>query len=361
MKIAILTKYGDLAASTRQRFYQYQPYLEETGFEIIKVPFLNNNYLYDFFNKDQRNVGWVLQSYIKRFLWIVSRPDVDLIWLHCDLFPYMPGFFERLLSFTKKPIICDLDDAIFHNYNLNSKWYVRKILSRKLYDTISLADITFCGNQYILKYAKKISSRIKIVPTVVDTNILTPNDINKSNDNLIKIGWIGSPTTSRQYLFPKIPILENLVTKEGGQINVMGANKKEIYKYQSVKFFEWSEKCELSFLQSLDIGIMPLTSTPWARGKCGYKLIQYMSCGLPVIASPVGVNKEIVKHGINGFLAETDEDWQKYIKILINDSQLRKRMGEEGRKKVEDQYSLKVWAPRVSQLIHSVLSKNDTR
>jgi hypothetical protein len=114
------------------------------------------------------------------------------------------------------------------------------------------------------------------------------------------------------------------------------------------------EETEVSAIQSMDIGVMPLTDTPWARGKCGYKLIQYMACGLPVIASPVGVNKDIVEHGVNGFLAETDKEWCSAIETLLSDSELRRRMGAAGRKKVEESYSLQVWGPRVAQMLRGV-------
>jgi len=104
----------------------------------------------------------------------------------------------------------------------------------------------------------------------------------------------------------------------------------------------------------MDIGIMPLPDEPWARGKCGYKLIQYMACGLPVVASPVGVNSEIVQHGVNGFLAQTEEEWAEAIQTLAESDKLRARMGEEGRRIAHTQYSLETWGPKLAKLIRSV-------
>jgi len=108
-------------------------------------------------------------------------------------------------------------------------------------------------------------------------------------------------------------------------------------------------------IQSMAIGVMPLPDTPWTRGKCGYKLIQYMACGLPVIASPVGVNAEIVEHGVNGFLAETDAEWREALVTLLRDPDLRSRMGAAGRQKVEKQYSIQVWGPRVAGMLSQVV------
>ena len=111
----------------------------------------------------------------------------------------------------------------------------------------------------------------------------------------------------------------------------------------------------------MDIGIMPLTDTPWARGKCGYKLIQYMACGIPVIASPVGVNAELVEHGVNGFLASSDAEWAETLQTLLHDPDLRARMGEAGRRKVEREYSLQVWGPRVAHMLRDVASTGKSR
>lgn len=116
----------------------------------------------------------------------------------------------------------------------------------------------------------------------------------------------------------------------------------------------WAEESEVARIHEMDIGIIPLTDTPWARGKCGYKLIQYMACGIPVIASPVGVNAEIVDHGVNGFLASSDVEWAEALQTLLRDPALRIRMGEAGRRKVERDYSLQVWGPRVAELLHQV-------
>jgi len=111
----------------------------------------------------------------------------------------------------------------------------------------------------------------------------------------------------------------------------------------------------------MDIGVMPMPDTPWTRGKCGYKLIQYMACGLPVVAAPVGVNAEIVEHGVNGFLASTDQEWREALSTLLANPELRRRMGAAGRKKVEEHYSLQVWGPRVAELLRSVIEKPQNR
>ena len=353
MKVALLTKYGDLAASTRQRFDQYQPFLKEAGFEVLKYPLFNNNYLKEFYDTGNKNFIQVFTAYFKRLKWLISKPDIDLIWLHYELFPYLPGVFEKLISLPGKPIVFDYDDAFFFNYDSNPKWYVRKFLGQKLHYTIGAAKIAFCGNVYLANYARKSCSEIKIVPTVVNTDLLCPNTKKKKKGNSINIGWIGSPTTWN-YFEKILPVMKQVALTEDVSLLAMGASHNYVNTHSILNLFKWSKKEEVPFLQSLDIGVMPLNNTPWEKGKCGYKIIQYMACGIPVVASSVGANKDIIDHGVDGFLVKTHEEWRTFIKELINNKNLRQKMGNAGRKKIESKYSLKVWGPQVSEILKNI-------
>ena len=356
MKIALLTKYGELAASTRQRFLQYRPFLSETGFELLHRPLLDDAYLQRLYVGHGRQGRHVAARYIDRLRWLLSSPDVDIIWLHCELFPYLPGLLERLSGWPGKPVVFDFDDPIFHNYDQHPKRPIRRFLGRKLHSTIGAAEMAFCGNNYLAEYARPLCSQIEIVPTIVDTEIFRPSPGKRLVDLSNRIGWIGTPSTWNEYLLGMLPMLNQIAASNGGQIAVMGADCKA-KPHPHLDLVKWSEEGEVPFLQTLDVGIMPLTDTPWARGKCGYKLIQYMACGLPVVASPVGVNKEIVEHGVNGFLAESDAEWRTAIEALISDPELRQRMGAAGRTKVKNEYSLQVWGPRVANMLRSVANK----
>jgi glycosyltransferase involved in cell wall biosynthesis len=121
----------------------------------------------------------------------------------------------------------------------------------------------------------------------------------------------------------------------------------------------WSESTEVADIQSFDIGIMPLFDEPWEKGKCGYKLIQYMACGIPVISSPVGINTKIVDDGVDGYLAGNSEEWMSAFKILYDRPQLRKKLGESGRKKIESLYSLQVTSPFFVKLIRESCSSSN--
>jgi glycosyltransferase involved in cell wall biosynthesis len=350
VKIALLTKYGHLAASTRQRFEQYQPFLQQVGFDMVSYPLLDDVYLTQVYAGGKADKIQIAAQYWKRMRWLFSRPEIDLIWLHCELFPYLPGFVEQLVRAPSKPVVFDYDDAIFHNYDLSPNRLVRSILGRKLQSTISAAQLVLCGNAYLARYAQSLCLQTEIVPTVVDTTSYFPRPLGSSKMGPLRIGWIGTPSTWTEYMVDLLPTLIQVAQTTDARLAVMGA----VHNAKGgplVDFVRWSETGEVPFLQDVDIGIMPLTDTPWARGKCGYKLIQYMACGLPVIASPVGVNAEIVEDGVNGFLVQTEAEWRSALTRLLRDADLRHRMGQAGRAKVEAQYSLQVWGPRVAEML----------
>lgn len=355
MKVALLTKYGDLAASTRQRFNQYIPFLEGCNFHIIPHPLFDDVYLERLYNGGGRSHCYILSRYFSRLKWIFSNSDIDVIWLHCELFPFLPGLVERLARWPQKPIIFDYDDAIFHNYDQHKSYLVRSLLGRKLQSTIEGAQIVTAGNAYLADYARSFCSHVEIVPTVVDLSTYTqrPKPFSSSAP---MIGWMGTPSTWMEYMAPIMPLLLQAVDTGGGRIVAVGAGRAAA-SHELLDHRQWTEESEVAEIHSMDIGIMPLSDTAWARGKCGYKLIQYMACGLPVVASPVGVNAEIVTHGETGFLASTPAEWRSALETLIHDPDLRLRMGQAGRKRVERDYSLQVHGPRVARIFADIVRR----
>jgi glycosyltransferase involved in cell wall biosynthesis len=211
------------------------------------------------------------------------------------------------------------------------------------------------GNAYLADRAHRAGAgRVEIVPTVVDLEAY--NLAPRSEGAIPVVGWIGTPQTWAELARPIHAVLQPVLKAQRATFRAVGAALTP-QESDLLDIRPWSEATEVSAIQAMDIGVMPLPDTPWARGKCGYKLIQYMACGLPVVASPVGVNAEIVEHGVNGFLARTEADWREAIETLLKDPDLRARMGAAGRRKVEERYSLQVWGPRVAQLLGSVVGR----
>ena len=170
-----------------------------------------------------------------------------------------------------------------------------------------------------------------------------------------KIGWIGSPATVK-YLYPMHPTFVEVCRDSGTRLVLVGSGQVDLVDVPT-ETRPWSEYTEVADIQSFDVGIAPMTDEPWSRGKCGYKLIQYMACARPVVASPVGVAPKIIENGINGFLATTTEDWVKAICVLRCNYKLRERMGKAGRIKVERQYCIQVTAPLLASLLREVVKE----
>jgi len=282
----------------------------------------------------------------------------DAVWLEYELFPWLPAWGEALLKTLRVPYVVDYDDAVFHRYDLHSHALVRGVLGKKIDRVMRMATAVTVGNAYLAERAHKAgATHIEYLPTAVDLDryLVTP----RADTSTYRIGWIGSPITAR-YLDLVRPALIEACRMGHGELAVIGGGEG-IPQGIPVESRAWREDTEVAEIQRCDVGIMPLPDEPPERGKCGYKLIQYMACGLPVIASPVGANRQIVEHGINGFLASTVPDWISALTRFRHDHALRTRMGRAGRAKVEKEYSIQVTGPRLATLINSVATKETAR
>lgn len=337
MKVLYLTKYSRNGASSRLRSYQYFPFLEENGIAVTVSPFFDENYLMDLYSGKKTSKSKLLQFYAKRFVTIFSIYKYDRIVIEKELFPYFFSWFERILYVLNVKYIVDYDDAIFHNYDLSANKVIRFLLKNKINNVMKYSYCVLAGNSYLAQRAK-VSRAKKIVelPTVIDLDIYKPK-IDYSNSKIV-IGWIGSPSTFK-YIKKNKAVFSKILQKPNVELHIIGA-KEDLGLGDQVKYLLWKEETEVALISNFDIGIMPLENTPWELGKCAYKLIQYMGCSVPVIASSVGMNNEVVDDGINGFLVQTDEQWLDKLNLLIEDSTLRNSFGKMGRIKVETQYSL---------------------
>lgn len=353
MRVLAFAKYGTRAASTRQRFVQYEPALAEAGISVEYAPLLDNDHMERLVRGRRASIHRAAFSYVRRIARLLDARRYDALWIYCELFPYLPGMMERLAGLTNKPIIYDFDDAIFHMYDEAARPLVRRFLDGKLEPLLRRASICCCGNPYLRDYAARFCPQSVILPTVVDTTKYRPS--NHRVDDPPVIGWIGSPTTWRN-VRPLLPMLAELARERGVIIRAIGAGEAALEDSgPGLQFVGWSEETEVEEVRKMDIGIMPLNDLPFERGKSGYKLIQYMACGLPVVASPVGVNSVIVRQGENGFLAASEQEWRDLLVKLIDDPALRLRMGAAGRQRVQEEYSLSVTAPRLVALMRELV------
>jgi len=351
MKILVLTRYSRLGASSRLRFYQYLPYLNELGWTITIEPLLEDNYIADLYNNRSRDYRLIFTSYWRRLKVLTTSSRYDILWIEKELFPMLPSWFEELLGIFKIPYVVDFDDAIFHNYDLNPRWLVRLCLGNKIDKVMKKAALVIAGNEYLANRARQAGTkRVEIVPTVIDINKYEP--MYERND-VFTVGWIGSPATSKYLDLIKSP-LEKFNKCNHYKLVLVGAGSFHANNV-TIENRLWSEDTEVRDIQSFDVGIMPLPDDPWERGKCGYKLIQYMACGKPVIASPVGVNNDIVESGINGYLAHDEDEWVEAFRAIHDYPNMALKMGKQNREKIEKSYCIQVVANEIEALLRSIV------
>jgi glycosyltransferase involved in cell wall biosynthesis len=264
----------------------------------------------------------------------------DIVFIQREAFMTGTTIFEKLFSKSKAKVIFDFDDAIWHQdvSEANKKFaWLKK--PEKTADIIALSDLIFAGNSYLAAYAEQFNKKIKIVPTTIDTDEYSASE-KKADSETVCIGWSGSITTIKHFEFA-LPFLTALKNKYGNRISIkLIGDKSYTNTSLNIKGLGWNKRDEISELSTFDIGIMPLPHDDWARGKCGLKGLQYMALKIPAIMSPVGVNEEIIVDGVNGFLADKNEQWIEKISLLIENPELRKQIGNAARQTVLDKYSV---------------------
>jgi glycosyltransferase involved in cell wall biosynthesis len=191
-----------------------------------------------------------------------------------------------------------------------------------------------------------------VLPTPIDTERFVPQEPRLSQSARTIIGWIGNPT-GVPYLDELANSLRGLAKVHDFEVHVVGGT----WECDGVKVVcrDWSRDTEVQDTQSFDIGVMPLPDSEWTRGKCSFKLIQYMSCGIPAVASPVGMNREVIREGVNGFVAGSEDEWVEKLGKLLENEGLRRRMGEAGRSLVVQEYSVKALGPRFVEVLRNLL------
>jgi glycosyltransferase involved in cell wall biosynthesis len=349
-RLLLLSRYGPRGASSRVRLFAYERWLVNQGFSLEIQALLSDDYLSRLYAGGGRRAVDISAAYWYRLGSLLRGRRPGIIWLEKELFPYIPAWFESLLL-ANVPYVVDIDDAIFHDYDQHHSALVRRVLGKKIDRLFQKAALVTAGNSYLLARANEAGAKwAELLPTVVDIDDYP--FAAREPGNGFTVGWIGSPAT-QGYVRSMEPVLSELLDGECNRLVTIGTNyPQKLFKRHEQH--EWSSATEARQLSQLDVGIMPLPDEPFERGKCGYKLIQYMAAGLPVVASPVGVNKEIVRHGENGFLAETAAEWRNALALLKQDPLLRRRMGVAGREAVQRHYCLQVTGPKMADRLAAI-------
>jgi len=336
------------------RSYQYLEFLKTQGIEVTVATLLDDSYLTRLYAGRPPQWDVIIKSYLRRLIWLLKSRHYDLLWLEYEIFPWLPAVVEWILSLTRIPYVVDYDDAVFHRYDLHRSWVTRTLLSRKIDRVMKLARLVVVGNDYLAERARRAGAeRVEYLPTVVDLArypLLAPR-----TKTMFTIGWIGSPTTA-PYLQLVQPAIAEVCKQRKVKLVLIGSPRAELNGVYT-EFREWSAESEAVDIQDFDVGIMPLPDNPWARGKCGYKIIQYMASARPPIASPVGLNQQLISHRINGLLARSKDDWVESLMFLCDNPCERERMGQVGRALVEERYCLEITGSRLTFLLREAAGR----
>lgn len=352
IRILFLVPYPTEGASNRVRVEQYIPYLEAEGMSCKIRPFVNKSFYRVLYLPHcyMEKAFWFAICTVNRILDILRALRYDIVFIHREAYPLGGPVIEMLLHMMRKPIIFDFDDSIFlHNTSEHNIYIERFKRPDKVSKIIAMSKLVIAGNDYLKLYALSFNKSVITIPSPVDTDKYSPALTRQDNKKVV-IGWVGSNTT-KDFLYDLEGMFIDLSRRYANiVIKIVGASFYSM-KLKNVTNKPWLINEEPDDIRSFDIGIMPMPDNEWTRGKCGFKSILYMASGIPVVCSPVGVNKEIVEDGVNGYLAKDHDEWVNRLSRLIEDRHLRQKFGAAGRIKVEQAYSLRVNALKLVKVI----------
>ena len=367
IRMLALSPIPEEGAGCRFRIAQFIPYLESHGFEVTLSPLFTTDFfrlVYKPGRHLQKAATFAALS-LKRLDSLRGFRKFDLIFIYREIFPIGPAIVERLLAMPRRPpVVFDFDDAIF----LPSVSEANQFLSAlkfpgKVASIVRQSDHVVVGNDYLASYARHFNDAVTVIPTCVDTDRFVPRRALPgagNGDREPVVGWIGSPTTV-PYIRGLAAVLKRVAERRRFVLRLSGAGEAIEMPGVKVENPTWSLDGEIGLFNGCDVGIYPLVNDDWSKGKCGFKAIEFMACGVPVVASAVGVNREIIQDGVNGFLASTDDEFADKLERLLADPALRRRFAEAGRKTIVERYSLQVHAPALAGLLRQVAEGDDVR
>lgn len=360
MRILFLGVHGrDRSPSQRYRFEAFEPGLRAAGFEVDYAGALTSDEARDFYGPvSALRKGRIAARALARRALSLTRP-ADVVFVQREAF-FMLNEWSEWLAHFRAPVVFDFDDSIWiHAVSEANRRFAWLKNVEKIPRIVRLSHTVLAGNEYLAQWARAHSNNVHVVPTCVDTAHFAPRGGRAASD-VVTIGWSGSPSTFA-HLRPLLPVLERLKAKYGPRVRyrVMG-DPSFSHPPLQLQGEAWTAPTELELLREMDIGLMPLPDDAWTRGKCGLKGLVSMSMGAATVMSPVGVNREIVTHGIDGFLAGDDDAWFAQLSELVEDAALRQRIGAAGRQTVIDRYSVQRWTPTLVELLKRAALRSTT-
>jgi glycosyltransferase involved in cell wall biosynthesis len=359
ISVCALTLYPyDTVPGQRFRIEQWEPFLEKQGISIDYYSFADEK-LTKTMPKPGNfpvKVAGLIKGFLHRFWHLKSLSKYDVILIYRAAAIIGPAFLERLVKMSGRPIVYDFDDAIFleHTNEANRLFGWLKF-ARKTSSICRLSTSVTVGNAWLAQYAEKYNSNVTIVPSSVNTDIYLPQPKSSRDGDKIIVGWTGSSTSQTHLEIFAPQLKELLVRRSNVEIHVHSDREPELPDIPFV-WHKWSPENEVEVISNFDIGIMPLPDDEWSLGKCSMKALLYMSLGIPTVCSDVGMNREVITDGRNGFLAANDEEWFRKLENLIDDRNLRIKLGAKARETVVEKYSMERCADLFGKVIRDLVA-----
>lgn len=339
--IIAFTKYSSKGPSSRYRTFQYIPYWQKNGYNVDVNILFNDDYVERLYSGKSKKIISIINSYCKR-IWklMLLKNKGQIIWIEYELLPFVPPVLEKWLKWRKYKLILDFDDAIFHFYDKNPNIFISFILGNKILNLVRNVNHVVTGSPYLTENIKRSQEIVSEIPTSIyyptyDSKSSNSNDLT----NEFIICWIGSKSTSYNVLHIKKG-LELFFEKYNAVIHLIGFDKKleKELGQLNYKIIDWNEKTEIDEIKKCTVGIMPLEYNDFNNGKCGFKLIQYMACGIPTISTPLVANKKINRNNKNLY-ASTETEWFEQLKsIYLNDKKF-KEIGNNNKEIIREHYN----------------------
>src|SRR5262245_29959921 len=356
-------------AGCRFRVAQFIPYLRSVGIDVTLRSLFDADFFHLVYKPGHylRKASAFASLSLRHLGTLYDAGSFDAILIYREIFPIGPALIERLLARgDRRPVVFDFDDAIFLPNVSDANRPILPLKSPgKVATIISHSDHVIAGNDYLANYARRFNDAVTVIPTCVDTTRFVPRPEAFSGNGSgaerdLIVGWIGSPTTA-SYVQGLSRVLQRVAARHRFVMRVSGPNEPLDIPGLITDQPPWMLDREVELFNTCDIGVYPLTDDEWARGKCGFKAIEFMACGVPVVASPVGVNREIIEDGVNGLLAAAEDEWVEKLERLLVDRELRRLLGQAGRRTIDERYSLRVHAPTLAATLRGVVEQSRAR
>lgn len=359
MKVLVIApSLRNTSPGSRFRIEQWMPYLEAAGvcctyaaFEderLHELIYTEGNYL--------RKAGAMIAALGRRISLMRSVQEFDLVFIYEEAARIGPAILERWIHWLGLPVVYDFCDPIYLPYRSPRNHHLARLKCfGKTASICRLADEVLVGNEALAEYAARFNRRVSVVPITIDTRRYRPKTTTRPAGEPPVIGWSGSHSTVA-HLDGTRDVLREVAKQRSFRLQVIGSASYRLDGLE-VESRPWSATTEVEDLHELDVGIMPLPDDSWTKLRSHLKVRQYMGIGLASVTSPVGVNREVVEDGVNGFLADSKEEWVRKLLCLIDDPELRLRLGGEARRTIENRYAADVWARRVLAIFDRAASE----